>query len=111
MSRPGKYDILHALARVLETPRARPLHEAMRKLELHLLAPGLLRASLSKWGRDLEIHFRHSVREPGEFNFLLSDVDFDVVLRRPFSKDELRELTKSLESVKPRSFREKSMKS
>lgn len=95
-----KYEVLYELARVLETPGARPFHEAMRKLELHVLAPAFLRGTLATWGRDVEFHFRHSVREPGEFNFLLSDVDFDIVLRRDFSRDELVRLREKLEFLR-----------
>ncbi|MES2964656.1 MAG: hypothetical protein V4760_12255 [Bdellovibrionota bacterium] len=95
-----KYRILHRFARVLETPRARAINESMRKLELHVLAPAILRRALLPWKTSVEFHFRHSVREAGEFNFLLSDVDFDLVLLRDFSTEESSHLNEALASVR-----------
>lgn len=90
------YATLFKFARALETPRARALHETARRFELHVLAPSILSSALAPWRNDVRFHFRHSVREPGEFNFLLSDVDFDLVLERGFSADELARLRKTL---------------
>lgn len=91
-----EYATLFKLARALETPRARVLHETIRRLELHLVAPTILRGALAPWGNQLAIHFRHSVREPGEFNFLLSDVDFDLVLEGDFPPADLGHLNARL---------------
>lgn len=93
-------DEILKLATALESPRARPINETFRRLELHLLAPTALRWALAPWAGDVTVRFRHSVREPGDFNVLFSDVDFDLVLNRDFHDDERRKLLSRLAKVR-----------